>query len=174
MLLKQIIGIGKVNVVHGAWSGDKLKSKDFPLSRKRGKAYPLTRQWRWRVSTLQINGRRFRLITSYHLQAPEFAAVLGEEVGEDCRVIARYEFHGSHDGWHVHSYCGDFDKVPTGIVKPVGTIRIPPEGAFHRHCEMLNSGSSMNDHTAAAIAADIFGLGDTIDMFSMEGIPWKT
>lgn len=33
---------------------------------------------------------------------PEFSSVLAEDLGVDCRVLARLEFHQSHAGWHAH------------------------------------------------------------------------
>lgn len=172
MKLKDLIKGAKQNIRHGQWGDEKLRQKDFPLSKKGGRAYPLTRQWRWRVTTLEYEGRKFRLMASYHKSAPEFCAILAEDLDKDSRIIARLEFHGTHDGWHIHPYCEDFDDVISGITKPMGTRRIPPERAYHRHTEMLVDGRTMSDEHAAAIVSSVFGLDDLTDLFSPDCLPW--
>ena len=170
--MQDIIRAAKSNLTHGAWGDDKIRMKDFPLSKKRGRTYPITRRYRWRVSTFETNGRKFRLMTAYHTLVPEFTAVLAEDVGGDSRVLTRLEFHESHDGWHAHTCCAA-DAAVAGIVKPAGERRFPRAHGFCRHGAYLGSGKSMTDEIAAAIASDFFRLPDPQDMFSMEGLPWK-
>ena len=172
MTLKEFITGVKLNVRHTPWSDGKLRANDFPLSRKSGRVYPLTRQWRWRITTLELENRNFRLMATYHKSIPEFMAVLAEDLEKDCRIIARLEFHGTHDGWHVHPFCDDFDNVASGVIKPLGTKRIPQGGRPHRHREMLLDGRAMSDEHAASIVSSVFRLGDMTDLFSPEGLPW--
>ena len=40
--------------------------------------------------------------------------MLGLEEGGDTKVVARYERHPSHNGWHAHVACQSED-VPPGI-----------------------------------------------------------
>ena len=141
MRLVAIIRATKVNVSHGAWSEDKLRPRDFHLSKKPGKVYPLTRRWRWRVSTFEACGRKFRLMPAYHTKVPEFTAVLAEEVGTDCRILARLEFHQTHVGWHAHLICGEIEKAVAGIVKPIGVRRLPRATSPHRNCKYVGSSS---------------------------------
>lgn len=154
------------------WSDDRLKPKDFPLSRKRGKAYPLTRRWRWQIVSFKVVGRDYRVLVAYHTLVPEFMVTLGEEVGGDCRVLARWEFHATHGGWHVHSVCGDTDGLSVGIVKPSGTKRIPGGKSYHRHKKMLNDGHAMGDGVATAIACSLVGIAHQPDMFVIDAMPW--
>src|SRR6478736_3401056 len=98
MRVAQVIGAAKSDVVFSEWNDDKLKPKDFPLSKKRGKVHPLTRRYRWQVITFRALGRDYRVLVAYHTLVPEFIATVGEEVGGDCRVLVRWEFHGTHDG----------------------------------------------------------------------------
>lgn len=137
MRVTGVIQTTKANVSLSIWSDDKMKTKDFPLSKKRGKAYPLTRRWRWQIITFTGQGRNYRLLVAYHTLVPEFIATLAEEIGGDCRILARWEFHATHGGWHVHSVCGDTDSLSVGIVKPSGTKRIPAAKSYHRHKKCL-------------------------------------
>jgi hypothetical protein len=43
--------------------------------------------------------------------------ILAEDVGADCKILARLVFHGSHIGWHAHAFCGNIDVAAAGIVK---------------------------------------------------------
>ncbi|MBA3449323.1 MAG: hypothetical protein H0T56_17305 [Pseudaminobacter sp.] len=172
MRVASIIRAQKDDLSVGQWSDEKLRAKDFPLLRKKGKAFPLTLRWRWQISTFSVLGRRFRILSSYHTLIPEFMCVLAEDIGSDCRVVARWEFHQSHDGWHVHVICGDIDSVTTGIVKPLGTKRIPADGTYHRHTELLNDGCDMEDKIATAIACDLCGIGQDRDLFVKGAVPW--
>jgi hypothetical protein len=175
MLLIEFIRSDKSILFLGAWGEDKIRTKDFPLSRGKGKTFPLTRRYRWRVSILQACSRKFRLMVAYHTQLPEFLAVLAEDLSGDSRVLARLEFHQSHDGWHLHPFCDDSDLATAGIVKPLGTIRLPKQGANHRNRTLLGSGDKMNDACADKIVADFFRIPDTDapDLFSVECLPWK-
>lgn len=172
MKLKEFIRGEKANVHHGEWGDEKLRQKDFPLSKRGGRVYPLTRQWRWRMTTLAFKDRKFRIMTTYHKAVPEFAAVVAEDLGKDSRVVARLEFHGSHDGWHMHPICTDFDNVVSGITKPHGTVRLPSAKGFHRHVEILRDGKSMSDACAGAIVSSAFNLGDVPDLFFVGDLPW--
>lgn len=172
MRVTGVIRAAKANVSLAPWSDDKLKTKDFPLSKKRGKGYPLTRRYRWQTITFAAAGRSYRLLVAYHTLVPEFIAMLAEEVAGDCRILARWEFHGSHVGWHVHSICDDTDKLSVGITKPPGAKRIPTAKSYHRHKKMLNDGRAMDDEIATAIACSLAGIAHQPDMFVIDAMPW--
>jgi hypothetical protein len=103
---------------------------------------------------------------------PEFIVTLAEDIGTDCRVLARWEFHGSHGGCHVHSCCGNTDDISTGIIKPFGTKRIPDKASYHRHTKLLNDGYDMDDAVATAIAYSFVGLPSQSDIFVQNAVPW--
>lgn len=172
MRVTAVIKSIKTNVSLPPWSDDKLKTKDFPLSKKRGKAYPLTRRYRWQVMSFIAKGRNYRVLVAYHTLVPEFIATLGEEVGGDFRILARWEFHAYHGGWHVHTVCGDTDNLSVGIVKPSGARRIPDARSYHRHMKMLNDGHAMSDAVATAIACSLVGIDLQPDIFVIDAMPW--
>lgn len=162
----------KTQVVTSAWTDEKLRAKDFPLLKKKGGSYPLSRRWRWQTTRFRINQKQFLLLASYHSLIPEFVSVLAEEIDKNCRVLARWEFHQSHPGWHVHTVCGDIDNVSTGIVKPIGVERVPHSASHHRHKNLLNEGYVMEDKVATAIALDLCGLPQNLDFFVKSAVPW--
>ena len=172
MRVAKVIGAAKSDVVLFRWSDDKLKAKDFPLGKKRGKAYPLTRRYRWQVITFRALGRNFRVLVAYHLLAPEFITTLAEEIAGDSRVLARWEFHGTHAGWHVHTVCGDTDGLSVGVIKPLGTKRIRDKACYHRHMKMLNDGHGMDDAIASAVACNLVRIGHQADILVRSAVPW--
>lgn len=167
-----VIQLTKTNVSFSAWNDDKLKSKDFPLSKKKGRAYPLTRSYRWQIISFSAKERNYRVLVAYHTMLPEFITTLGEEVGGDMRVLARWEFHGTHGGWHVHTVCGETDDLAVGIVKQLQTRRIPDATSYHRHMKMLNDGHVMGDAVATAIACSLVEVAQQPDMFVIDAMPW--
>lgn len=65
-----------------------------------------------------------------------YCAILGMDAGPDItKVLARYEFHGSHHGWHVHTSCGDVDLIPEGKNSWPGMTRIPSGDGHHRQTD---------------------------------------
>lgn len=172
MRVGRLINVDKSGVAFSAWSDEKLRTRDFPLSKKRGKAHPFSRRYRWQVITFLAFGRNFRALVAYHTLAPEFIVSLGEDVGGDVRMLARWEFHGTHPGWHVHTVCDDVDKLPVGIVKPAGTRRIPRPASYHRHMELLNPGCAMGDEVATAIGCSLIGITRQHDMLIEDAMPW--
>lgn len=173
MRVVDVIRSVKTGVAHSAWADDKLKPKDFPLSKKRGRAYPLTRRYRWQIISFSTLGHAFRVLAAYHTEVPEFVATLAQDVGSDCRILARWEFHGSHAGWHVHTCCEDADDILAGLVKPFGTRRIPDKASYHRHTNLLNDGYDMQDAVATAIACSFVGLPYQSDIFVKDALPWS-
>lgn len=42
-------------------------------------------------------------------------------------MLASYEYHSTHGGWHVHAGCGDTTLIPVGRYKGPWKRRIPIE-----------------------------------------------
>lgn len=158
MNFKEIIRTQKTNVSVSTWSNDKLTKKVFPLSLKKGGAFPLTRKWRWALVEFDVDNQGFRLIVAYHVDVPEFRMVLGQSVGSDTRIVARVEYHLNHSqpGWHVHANCDELDQIGVGMVKPLSQSRIPGVHDRHRRVKYTSMGDSMNDNIALNTAVNWF------------------
>ena len=166
--LRDIVKSTKTDVSFGQWTDEKLKHRDFPL--RRG-VYPLTRRWRWQVISFRWSGRKFRILSAYHTMVPEYISVLAEDMGADSRIVARWEFHQSHPGWHIHSCCSELDDIPSGVVQHRGVKRTPAAKNGHRRVIFLNPGFAINDSIAAAVACRRYGIPFTADLFSNSAIP---
>jgi hypothetical protein len=172
MRVKSFIRSQKSNVKSSAWSQEKLKSKDFSVSNHRGGVYPLTRLWRWKVTSLEVVDRKFKLLTAYHTKVPEFQAVVAENLGDISRVFASLEFHQSHPGWHLHSTCDVIELVSVGLSRPREFVRLPSAQKPHRCVKITNGSLSMNDDLADSIVADFFNVSVENSLFGSIGMPW--
>ena len=103
----------------------------FPLSRSKSRFYRLG-AYRWRVVRFTAVDRDFRLLIAYHADKEQYRAVLASDRGRDLAVIAQYEFHGTHPGWHVLASCDDLPEVPVGIMRHPWQVRFPKPRGFHR------------------------------------------
>jgi hypothetical protein len=69
-------------------------------------------------------------------------------------VLASYEFHGTHPGWHLLATCDDITKVLPGVMIGPWQRRIPRARSRHRAVEFRVK----DDDTALDIAARFFRL----------------
>lgn len=132
----------------------------FPLSKR--SSFQLGNQWHWRVDHWQAGSARGRLLIAYHLGKGNYLAWISlERSPSDFSVIACLEFHGDHDGWHVHSGTGAIADFATGCTRQRSLgIRIPRKGGYHRKrtagSGALVDGIAMSQITAQNIAYRAF------------------
>lgn len=131
-----------------------MPSTAFPLSRRRGSCFRLGAAYRWRVIRFGACENRFRLLVAFNLQKQQYRAVLALEGERDNSVLASYEFHGSHPGWHVLVACADAADVPQGVMIGPWQTRLPGSRRRHRSTEFLVK----DDSTALDRAARFFCL----------------
>ncbi len=132
MRLKDVILANKDITDQGKWQRTKMTTGAFPLSRSKGRSYRLRAAYEWRVIRFQALGKDFRLLIAFNLEKEQYFAVLGLDDGRDTRVLASYEFHGTHPGWHVTAACGPIEDIPSGIRVGPWQRRIPEARTKHR------------------------------------------
>jgi hypothetical protein len=155
MRLKALIRAPKHSVDVGTWSLGKMPASAFPLSRS-GKSMRLGGSWEWRIVKFQSDGGRYRLLIAINLAKEQYHATLGCEYAKDMKVLATYEFHGTHPGWHVHSACGDISNVPIGRYTGEWKTRIPRGRGLHRRQDF-----NVTRENALSIACAFFGLHES-------------
>jgi hypothetical protein len=129
--LRRVINGAKTITDAGSWkAGTKMPKTVFPLSR--AGSFKVTSRFNWRVISFECMGEKFKLLVYYRTDIESFHADLGREVGGDMLVMARYEFHATHPGWHMHCLCDSTGKVAG---RSGGTDRrMPRVGEFHKQC----------------------------------------
>lgn len=167
MRARQFVNTPK-NITHaGKWRCGAVDSKQgkmskdsFPLSKRF--AFQLGNQWHWRVDHWEAGSASGRLLIAYHLGKGNYLAWISLEHGpNDFTVVACLEFHGDHDGWHVHTGLAAIDEFATGCTRQRNLgIRIPRKGGYHRPRKTRGGsvldGFNMSQITAQNIAYRAF------------------
>ena len=135
-----------------------MPRKAFPLSRPRNRFFRLG-SYRWRVVRFETLGLSFRLLIAFHSEKEQYRAILALDHGRDLSVIASYEFHGTHPGWHLQATCGDVETVPRGMMRGPWQSRYPRARRFHRRIDFTIS----DEQKALDCAATFFRLHNTED-----------
>lgn len=132
-----------------------MPPRAFPLTHRRGGSYRLSGKFTWRVVLFDACEASFRLLVAFRGDIQSYEAVLGLIDGSDTKVIASYEFHATHDGWHLHANCDSIDRLGAGFRKSGQEKRIPMGRQFHRRTTF-----DIDEGNALAVASKIFGLPD--------------
>lgn len=152
--VRDIRASDKDAVEWGKWDGGKMPASAFPLSRRRARSFRLGTVYRWRIIRFQACGNQFRLLLAFSLAKEQYRAILAIEWDRDLTVLASYEFHGTHPGWHLHAACDDVAQVPRGVLIGPWQRRIPRARTKHRSVEF----QVRDDDTALEVAARFFRL----------------
>jgi hypothetical protein len=147
--VRKAILIPKRLIAKGAWKlitgTSRMPKNAFPI----GSNYPVTfaRNWHWRVDQIGTDdGTSFRLLTGFNRNIEEFASWLAQEAEHNPVLLARYEFHGSHPGWHCHAPCDDIGPGDAGALRTRDLLRFPRGGGFHRCTDF---GTTSEEHALA-------------------------
>jgi hypothetical protein len=76
-------------------------------------------------------------------------------------VIASFEYHGTHPGWHILATCDDVAKVPQGVMIGPWQRRIPAARSRHRLVDF----EVRDEETALDVAARFYQLHKAEDAF---------
>ena len=135
MHLKDIIRSPKESVDWGKWQSGPVPRREFPLSKHKKSVYSLGPSYRWRMCKFSIGNNNFRVWIMFRADLEKYAAWLGQEQDSDMIVLARYEFHGTHPGWHTHAACEREDQITPGRSNTPLHLRIPKARTKHRRLE---------------------------------------
>lgn len=138
----------------GKWDDIRMPVSAFPLSKRRSNSFRLGSAYRWRIIRFDAVGSKFRLLVGFSLAKQEYRATLALEGERDMTVIASYEFHGTHPGWHLLTTCHELSTVPQGVMIGPWQRRLPKARAKHRRLDF----QVRDDDTALDVAAKFFRL----------------
>lgn len=154
MRLKAVIRAHKANVSIGNWHQGGVSKSLFPLQ-KSGKS-SLNFRGAFNLCGIEFTaaGSSFRVLIAVDLNKQEYYAHLGKAMGNDTQMIASYEFHSTHGGWHAHSACDHIENIPPGRYKGPWKRRIPKDMLTDRSIEF--GVKSLPD--ALRLACEVFGI----------------
>lgn len=95
-------------------------------------AIVLGRGYHWRGDILDARGTALELLTAFNPRIEEFHSWLGWRREGVVVIIARYEFHGTHPGWHCHSACCDISEIDPAQPRHRQFVRLPSGEKRHR------------------------------------------
>lgn len=148
--LRRVINSPKVVTDWGKWkSGDKMPKTAYPLSKS---SFKLPPAYTWRVVDFDCLGGNFRLLIAYRVDLNRYQCHLGRKVNGDMLTLARYEYHATEPGWHLHCVCDDSGRV-LGTMK-CDDRRFPNWNSFHSELEF----GSMDETSAFNRAISVFRL----------------
>lgn len=151
---RDIRATNKRNMDWGKWENTKMPVSAFPLSRRRKYSFRLGSAYRWRIVRFEACDCKLRLLLAYSLEKQQYRATLALEGDRDMSVLAPYEFHGTHPGWHLLAACDDITTVPQGVMIGPWQRRLPMARTRHRIVDFR----VRDDDTALDIAAQFFRL----------------
>ena len=151
---RDIRAANKRNVDWGKWENTKMPVSAFPLSKRRNYSFRLGSAYRWRIVRFEACDCKLRLLLAYSVEKQQYRATLALEGDRDMSVLASYEFHGTHPGWHLLAACDDITTVPQGIMIGPWQRRLPKARTRHRIVDFR----VRDDDTALDIAAQFFRL----------------
>lgn len=179
MRARQFVRTPKTISQAGTWrcgatdSKGKMGKDAFPLSK--GRSFQLGNQWHWRVDHWASGAASGRLLIGYHLGKGNYLAYISLERGpKEYAILVCLEFHGDHDGWHVHSSSQPVSEFAVGTTRQrIFGIRRPPKGGYHRprraNDGTVVDGFMMGQITAQNIAYRAFRIVNAVgfeDLFS--------
>jgi hypothetical protein len=148
--LRRVINSPKTVTSWGKWkSGDKMPRSAYPLSKNQ---YKVTAPYTWRVIELECMAAKFRLLIAFRIDLNRYQCHFGRLVGSDMLTLARYEYHATEPGWHLHCVCDDTGRVP-GTMK-CEDKRFPHWDSFHGELEF----GAMSEELALKRAIKVFRL----------------
>jgi hypothetical protein len=114
MRVRHLVGEVKTIRSDTGWKYDDIPPRHsgvYPKSK------PLRRPWQWRSVVAGSEQREYIFLTQVNPDFDNWKAWLvapGEPLGS---IVCRFEYHGSHPGFHAHAHCerGGLEVGPTSI-----------------------------------------------------------
>lgn len=160
MRIRSVIAAEKQVIDAGAWKAGKMPSTAFPLTKG---ALTVNQHYRWRCVHFLAEGVAHRLLIFYRLDLEKCTMYLGRHDDKVMTVLVRFEWHGTHEGWHCHvpGDCQD-DKLAPGRVGGLQK-RLPECGRPHRRCAF----GIVGDESAYHLALTTFRIAAPSKSFTL-------
>jgi len=167
MRVKDFLRASKTVIDSGKWNGGKMPSSLFPLKKGKRRTFCLGGAFRWRALRFSALGHNFRAIVAYRTDVEEYRAYIGMDAKDgDTILFFEWAYHGTHEGWHLHTSCDPITNLPSGVMRSRALKRFPNGFRNHRRKNLVVEGSEMSDSTAYHIFAKRVRLPfESLDLF---------
>lgn len=128
MRVRHLISDRKIQSADTGWRADDMPPRACPIYTK---TRPIRAGWQWRSASAESSSRKYLLIALVNANRGNWQSFLLIEVFGAWSVVARFEFHASHPGVHIHSHCGR-SGVEVGATGLDQLARAPAIGSKHR------------------------------------------
>ncbi len=129
MRVRQIIATKKTQSADTLWRTTDLPVKYAPVYKK---PRPMKAGWTWRSIELDAEGQAWVLTVQCHVTKDNWQAWLMKKFPDGTgSIVARFEYHGSHAGVHIHSSC-DRSGLEPGGTSIDNLNRFPNSSSSHR------------------------------------------
>jgi hypothetical protein len=132
-------------------SGKRMPRTAFPLSKAH--SYPLGSSFDWCVCEAQSDQAKYKILVGFDAAKEQYRAWLGMAFGTDQALLARLEFHPTHNGWHCHRKLGPAKDVVRGVVKE------PRSRDREKICKVVHK-FEVTQLNALNIAFRVFNVGN--------------
>lgn len=137
MRVRHLISDPKLQSSDTDWRWDDLPPRHCPIY---SKTRPTRAGWQWRSITAQSASKSYMLVALINPNRGNWQSFLLVDAAGEYSVVARFEYHASHPGQHVHSHCGR-SGLEVGATSLDKLERAPAIGERHRRIDALTPGT---------------------------------
>jgi hypothetical protein len=152
MRVRHLVAEVKLQQSDTDWRTDDMPPRACPIYPK---GRPTRAGWQWR--SIKASGilRQYTLVALVNPNRGDWKATLIVATSTGHSVVARFEYHSSHPGRHVHSHCSrsGLEDGPTGMD---GLLTIPP------HSNAAKAGGAFTAATFWSAARAFFRIQDNL------------
>lgn len=128
MRVRHAIAVPKYQQHDTGWRDDDMPPRACPIFPK---GRPVRAGWEWRSAKAVAGLHEFVLVALVNVRRGDWKAMLISNTESGYSLIARYEYHASHPGQHVHSDCAR-SGIEVGATGMSGLTRVPSLKSRHR------------------------------------------
>ena len=121
MRVRHLVRQAKTITSDTGWRDDALPPRHSGVYLRTRPAKP---DWKWRSAQGHCDQNEYILLCEVNEAKDNWRGWLIRKLGDEGSIVARYEYHGSHPGIHVHADCmrGGVESGPSSIKV---ALRIP-------------------------------------------------
>ena len=135
MRVRHLLERPKVQRTDSGWRSDDMPPRACPIF---AKGRPSRAGWQWRSVKAEADGEEYYLVALANTRRGDWKSMLIRKGTAGASVVARFEYHSSHPGQHLHSDCAR-SGIEIGAVGLDNLARFPDAKSRHRRTAALTA-----------------------------------